>query len=157
MTEREIYVRNWIEKVSVIREELKGFSICPFASRSLYKIVECKISDIQPETGYDLVIFIVEDHLSECEIQDYIEKYNKLYSEWEFLEDCAFRNTYIGEVQTNNGKYNLILVQPLEKLREYRKKLAKTEYYSLWSDEYLRKILQDDYEIVKKPVEMEFS
>jgi hypothetical protein len=31
-----------------------------------------------------------------------------------------------------------------------RKILAKTEYYNLWDDEYLQKILEKDYEIVQK-------
>ena len=74
--------------------------------------------------------------------------YNKKYESWKFFEDCATYDTYINGIKTNNGKYNLILAQPNEKLRKFREKLAKTEYYSLWDTEYLKEILEDDYDLI---------
>jgi hypothetical protein len=79
-----------------------------------------------------------------------VDIYCKIYKHWDFFEDCGSYETFISGVQTNNGRYNLILAQPKEKLKEFRKKLAQTDYYSYWSDEYLKEILGEDYEIVKK-------
>jgi hypothetical protein len=59
--------------------------------------------------------------------------------------------THISEVsRPNNGKYNLILMQNGDDLRQKRQQLAKTRYYDHWDDEYLKEILGDDYKIVKK-------
>jgi hypothetical protein len=44
---------------------------------------------------------------------------------------------------------NIILAQPKEKLRKFREKLAKTSYYDLWDEEYLKEILADDYKNLK--------
>ena len=48
-------------------------------------------------------------------------------------------------MQTNNGKYNLVLCQPRKDLTEARKKLAKTEYYDYWDKNYLEEVLEEDY------------
>lgn len=150
MTEKEAYILNWIREVSKIRPELGNFAICPFASAAKFKILECNIDDIRPLEGYDVVIFIVEDHLTLDDINDYVKQYNETYKTWDFFEDCGSYDTFISGIQTNNGRYNLILSQPREKLKKFRQKLAKTEYYSHWSDEYLQEILGDDYDMVKK-------
>ena len=47
-TEKELYILNWIRKVSEVREELNGFAICPFAAKSKFKIVECSAEEISP-------------------------------------------------------------------------------------------------------------
>jgi hypothetical protein len=145
MTEKEAFIRGWISKVSEKRPELSNFAICPFASTSKFKIKECRIDDIEPIDGYDVVIFIVENDLSLDDINQWVEIYNKIYKTWDFFEDCASYDTYIDSIQTNNGKYNLILTQPKEKLKKFRKKLASSDYYKHWDDEYLKEILGDDY------------
>ena len=150
MTEKEEHIRDWIIRVSKKRPELGHFAICPFASSANFKIVECNIDDIEPIDGADVVIFIVEDNLTVEDIDQWVDIYSKIYKHWDFFKDCGSYETFISGVQTNNGRYNLILGQPKEKLKEFRKKLAQTDYYSYWSDEYLREILGEDYEIVKK-------
>lgn len=150
LTEKELHILQWIQKVSEIRKELKGFAICPFASTSKYKIIECSVSEIEPIDGYDVIIFIIEDDLNLNSIQSWVNFYNQKYKTWKFFEDCGSYDTYIQEIQTNNGKYNLILSQPSEKLQKFRKKLAKTDYYNLWDENYLHEILENDYDIIRK-------
>jgi transcription elongation factor Elf1 len=58
------------------------------------------------------------------------------------------RDTFISGVKTNNEKFNLILCQSKKKLSAIRKKLAKTDYYSFWTEEYLEQILGEDVEII---------
>jgi hypothetical protein len=148
--DREAHIREWIRKVSILRPELGGFAVCPYASNAKYKIVECNIDDIEPIEGYDVVIFIVEDYHSVEDILDWVESYNRIYEDWEFFEDCAEKITFVGEIQSNNGLYNLILAQPKAKLSKLREILGNTKYYDYWNDDYMREILGDDYDSMKK-------
>ena len=150
LSDKESYVLNWISYVSQTREDLKGFAICPFSSQAKYKIIECSAKEIEPIEGYQVIIFIVEDDFKIDNVRHWVDHYNNLYTDWSFFEDCKSYDTYINGVQTNNGKYNLILAQPTEKLRKFREKLAKTSYYNLWDEEYLREIMGNDYDIVEK-------
>ena len=148
--DKEAHIREWIRKVSILRPELGGFAVCPYASTAKYKIVECQIDDIEPIEGYDVVIFIVEDYHTVEDILDWVESYNKIWEDWEFFEDCAEKVSYVGEIQSNNGLYNLILAQPKAKLRKFREILGNTKYFDYWDDDYMREILGDDYDLVKK-------
>jgi hypothetical protein len=150
MTEKEAYIQQWASEVAKKREELGGFSICPYASNSKTKIVECAIDDIVPESGYDVIIFIVETFWRPNVVKNWAHEYNKKFPYYSFFEDCADQPTFIDGVQTNNKKFNLILCQSKKKLSSYRKKLAETGYYTYWSEDYLKEILGDDYEMVKK-------
>lgn len=146
MSEKELHILNWIKEVSKSRPELNGFSICPFASQSKYKIIECSVTEIDPIEGYQVLIYIIEDSFDSYEVQTWVDYYNSKHKDWKFFKDCGSHDTYIRGVRTNNGKYNLILTQSTEKLKKFRKKLKKTKYYDLWDDEYLKEILQDDYD-----------
>jgi len=148
MNEKEAYIYEWAAEVAKQREELGGFSVCPYASTSKNKIIECPIDDIVPESGYDVIIFIVDDFWNINQVKKWVEVYNKKYTYYKFFEDCASQPTFINEVQTNNKKYNLILCQSKKKLSAIRKKLAETEYYTYWNEDYLKQILGDDYESV---------
>jgi len=150
MTKTEAHIEDWIKKVSKVRPELGNFAICPFASKAKYLVIETSAEDIMPISGYDVVFYVVKNYFDLQSVQFWVNYYNNLYDEWLFFEDCASYNTYIGDVQTNNGKYNLILMQNKEHLRKNREKLAKTGYYHHWNDAYLKEILGDDYEMVKK-------
>lgn len=155
MSEVETHIKEWIRKVSEFRPELGGFSICPYALHAKFTIISIendKIDDITLPDGCDIVFFVLSDNLSLEDVQETVEKCNKKYPEWEFFEDCASYDTFVGGIQSNNGKYNLILAQPREKLRNLRLKLAKTDYYKHWTDEYLKEILQDDYNVIKNMI-----
>lgn len=149
LSEKELYILNWIQDVSKIRPELGGFAICPFASNSKYKIVECSVEDISPIDSCDVMIFIIEDYLDLNSVNFWVEYYNLKYKNWKFFEDCETYDTYINQIKTNNGKYNLILAQPVSKLRKSREHLAKTGYYDHWDSDYLKEILQDDYDLIE--------
>ena len=148
-SDKEIYILNWIKEVSKLRPELNGFAVCPFASNSKFKIIECPAEEVYPIDGYQVIIFIVEDYFNLDAVQFWVDHHNSKHPKWKFFEDCGNYKTYIKGIQTNNGKYNLILAQPKEKLQDFRKKLARTSYYDMWNDEYLKEILEDDYSLVK--------
>lgn len=148
MSDKELHVLQWIKEVSKIRPELNNFAICPFAAKSKYKIIECSVNKLFIDDEYEVLIFIIEDELSLDKINEYVNYYNILHPTWKFFEDCGSYDTFINGVQTNNGKYNLILGQPYKKLRHFREQLSKTEYYDLWNKDYLKEILEDDLNIL---------
>jgi hypothetical protein len=139
---------NWIKSVSEHRPELDGFSVCPYASGSKFEIIECAADKIEPIDGYDVIIFVIEDEFSLEEVQKWVSYHNQKHKDWSFFEDCRDYDTFISGIKTNNGKYNLILGQPKEKLRKFREKLAKTDYYNHWDEEYLQEILENDIELL---------
>lgn len=149
MTEKEAYINEWILEVSKSREELGGFSVCPYASNSKTLILETPIDDIVPQSGYDVIVFIVEDFWRPEQVLKWVRNYNEKYPYYKFFEDLASVPTFIGEVQTNNKKFNLILCQSKKKLSAIRKKLAETEYYSYWTKEYLEEILGEEVNLVE--------
>jgi hypothetical protein len=142
-TDKEKIIHQWIVEVSKNRPEIGGFPVCPYAFKSKNKIIECKVDDIVPGDGYDVIIFIIQDDLSVNQVQEYVKKYNEMYKDFSFFEDCASQNTFINGVKTNNPKFNLILSQPNKKLEKYREILSKTDYYTYWSKEYYDKILNN--------------
>jgi hypothetical protein len=146
-------ILQWIQHVSELRPDLGGFAICPFAKKSKYDIIECKACEIIPIEGYEVLIYVVENEFNLDEVQKWVEIYNKRYSEWKFFEDCASYDTYINGIQSNNGKYNLILAQPREKLRKFREILTKTNYYNYWSNDYLKEILEEDINLLDQGIE----
>lgn len=144
-------LENWIQQIQKSHPDLKGHSICPFAKSNTYKIVKCSIDDIKPlNEEFGVVIFVVEDDLDLNYGYQKIKELNEKYSKYKFFDDFRDENSFINGVQTNNGFYNLILYQNAEFLSKMRSILAKTTYYDGWDDEYLRKILEDDYEMVQK-------
>jgi hypothetical protein len=144
-------LEEWIEKIKKSHPDLKGYSICPFAKFNTYKIINCPINDIQPlNEEFGVVIFIVEDDLNIQYGYQKIEELNQKYPKYKFFEDFRDEPSYINGIQTNNAQYNLILYQNAEFLTKMRQILAKTQYYDLWDDDYLKKILESDYEMVRK-------
>jgi hypothetical protein len=133
-------IEKWIERVSQVRPELGGFSVCPYAKSGKYKIIECSTDKIEVEDCYDVIIYVI-DETDLVKINEWVVFYNKKFENWLFFEDCANYDTFIGGVQTNNGLYNLILAQPKEKLMKFREALKKTDYYSYWSEEYYKEIV----------------
>lgn len=150
MNEKEAYIREWAKDVAKEREELGGFSVCPYASKSKTKVIECPIDDIVPEPGYDVIIFIVDDLWNLTQVKKWVQIYNEKFQYYSFFEDCASQPTFINGIQTNNKRYNLILCQSKKKLSSIRKKLAKTDYYTYWNEDYLKEILGDDYNLVSE-------
>ena len=146
--EKSKYILSWIQEISKIRPELGNFSICPYASGANFSIQEQKLSEIVPNSDFDVIINIVEDDIDANSLYDAVDNYNRNYSDYKFIADHGKTNTYIQGIQTNNGKYNLVLCQSRNELTEAREKLAKTNYYDYWDKNYLEEVLEDDYKII---------
>ena len=158
MNERKSkYILHWIGQLSKIRPELGNFAICPYASKANYKIVEEKLSQIVPNPDYDVIIYVVEDNMSAQFLYDAVDDYNRNYPDYKFIADHGKTKTYIQGIQTSNGFFNLVLCQPRKELTEARKKLAKTNYYNYWDQNYLKEVLEDDIKVVEIHIEPELE
>ena len=146
--EKSRYILHWIGQLSKVRPELGNFAICPYASKANFAIIDEKLSQIMPDPNYDVVIYVVEDNISENFLYDAVDDYNRNYSDFKFIADHQKKKTYIQGVQTSNGKYNLVLCQPRNELTEARKKLSKTDYYKYCDKSYLKEVLEEDYSVV---------
>ena len=92
-----------------------------------------------------MIIYVVEDNIDAEFLYNAVDDYNRNYPDYKFIADHGKTKTYIQNVQTSNGKYNLVLCQPRKELTEARKKLAKTDYYDYWDESYLKEVLEDDF------------
>jgi hypothetical protein len=126
--------------------------LCPFAAKSNFLIVEQKLDEIVPSPDYDVVINIVEDYHDSDYLYNAVDEYNLKYEDYKFIADHGKTNTFINKIQSNNGKYNLVLVQPRKDLTEARINLAKTSYYDYWDENYLKEVLEEDYDLIKSKI-----
>ncbi len=153
MTEKEAYVQKLLCEVSENNSNLDEFIVCPYASGSKTLIVETPIDDIVPEPGHDVIIFIVESFWRPDHIEKWVKTYNEKFLYYVFFSDLSSKDTFMGGVQTNNEKCNLILCQSKIKLSKIRKKLLQTEDYTYWTEDYLKEVLGEDYEYIEKTTE----
>jgi len=135
-------VRQWIKELTVKREELGGFSICPYAFSASVHIEERALSKVTLNKGFDVVVFIVEDDISVASMLQKIAELNMIYRDYIWLDDHKEETTCINGVQSNFGKANLILCQKRNKLLQARETLHKTDYYKYWSEELYNRIVK---------------
>jgi hypothetical protein len=135
-------IEDWIIRISKPSVELGGLSVCPYAKGAEYEIIETDGSDINPPPwDFELIIYKLPNYYTQDDVVSIAKEYNKLYLDMIFLPDPKDRYTEINGVQSNNGKYNIILCQWRDKLTSAREKLQKTNYYTFWNKEYLKEIL----------------
>jgi len=135
-------IKDWITNISIPHKELDGMPVCPYAKSSEYTVIETDGSDISPPPwDFELIVYKLPDEYSIDELSDIATEYNNIYPEMVFLPDHKDKDTFINGIQTNNGKYNLILCQWRDNLETARTKLSNTSYYSFWDSEYLKEIL----------------
>ena len=135
-------VKEWIKELTVKREELGGFSICPYAFSALVHVEERALSKVTLIEGFDVVVFIVEDDISVASMLQKIAELNMIYRGYIWLDDHKEETTYINGVQSNFGKANLILCQQRDKLLQARETLHKTNYYTYWSNDLYKRIVR---------------
>lgn len=136
-------IKDWITRISTPTDKIGGLSVCPYSKHIDYKIIEVDNDVIElPNESFEIIIYVFSHVYTLDDLVGIAKTYNKKYPELVFLPDHKDRYTEINGVQTNNGKYNLILCQSRNKLEEARKKLKNTSYYTYWSEEYLKEIFQ---------------
>ena len=136
-------VREWIKNISEKRGELGGHAICPYAFSASVHIEERALRRVTLSSlpDADVIVYIVEDDISECALMQKVAELNMCQSEYVVLDDHMNDTTYINGVQTNFSKGNLLLIQKRDKLESARESLHKTDYYKYWSPSMYRRIV----------------
>lgn len=146
--EVESIISSWIDRISKKREDLNGWSICPFASKNIYwEIIILdnlnfeNISKICKKYKKEIIIFTSGNEEPTFNILESISiKLNQSFPNLLFLPDHVLNKTYIKNIETGNQHISLIIMQNKKKLLHARALLEKTDYYSFWSDEYIKEI-----------------
>ena len=143
-------VREWIKEISMKRGELGGHAICPYAFSATVKIVERALKQLTLKAEFvkfieiekhDVAIFILEDDITAASMLQAISELSMMFRDYIFLDDHKSEPTFINGVQSNFGKYNLLIVQKRDKLLQARENLAGTNYYSFWTEEMYERIV----------------
>lgn len=140
-------LKHWISAIAVPQNNLGGMAICPYAGLAAKYTLDRVDGELQlpPDLDFDVHIYLLPDTVSADTMIQMCADLNATHTKLVFLPDHKDRNTNINGVQTNNGVHNIILCQPKAKLRAARRALMKTEYYTYWSEDYLREIFGEDY------------
>jgi len=136
-------VKAWIEYLSQKRGELGGHSICPYAFSASVHIEERELRSVSLNSvpDVDVIIYIVEDDISEVSMHQKIAELNMSQTEYIVLDDHRDDSTFINDLKTNFSEHNLILIQKRDKLSKAREQLHQTNYYDYWSTELYRRIV----------------
>ncbi len=147
-------INDYIDYISLKRDELGGHAICPFAKSFLDKVEMIESKDFWADAircmsnkKHPMVYIIYGDK----------DKYNKEWLKWFcdihkkysrskdlwLIWDHPNKINKINGVETNNKEYAILLIQKLSELNKYSDKLHKTNYYSFWSEGYYDQILGD--------------
>jgi len=136
----------WIGRITQSQEKLGGHSVCPFAKKLPTVIKTSKIDKSLFTTLSNNLTIFCETTINSSfnDLQDLCNELNNEYPNHTFLPDHPYRKTFLNGIETGNGCYPLILVQPKIELQRARNKLSKTDYYSYWDKEYLEEIFSYD-------------
>lgn len=141
------HIQGWIDHVSQPQEQLANMSVCPFAKKAVYEIINTELDQLAvPATEFKLVIYILPDAVSEVEMTVRCMQLNDQHPDYVFLPDHQIKRTYVQGVLTNNCKYNLVMCQPKAEIEKGRESLLKTKYYTFFDDNYWNQ--QCDYESI---------
>jgi hypothetical protein len=155
MTTASDYLKEWIMNfLSKPQESLNGFPPCPFAKDSLLnqkiKFYESDnyVKDIRFEFenwdySLDVVVFIVPDEVDPETFVKEIKKLNDYYKDKGFLclEDHKSIPEPFFDLSFNNGKYNIVVCQQIEKINQATSVLLKKGYYKNWNKEMFDQVV----------------
>jgi hypothetical protein len=136
-------VKEWIKYISEQRGDLGGHAICPYAFSASVHIEERALRRVTLSSlpNADVIVYILEDDISECALMQRVAEINMSQSVWYALDDHMDDATYINGVQSNFNEGNLLLIQKRDKLEKAREQLHKTDYYQYWSPTLYRRII----------------
>jgi hypothetical protein len=154
-TDFEEYLRNWIvEVLDKPQPWLNNLPACPYAKQALinnrvdFRRSHTYINDVHElfdnwNTQFDVVVLVCDDNLDSNTFSKHVAEINKKYVPLGYacLEDHIDCVESVKDITFNNGKYNLILCQPLDKLNSASTQLAKQGYYQHWDKDYYDQVV----------------
>lgn len=154
--EFETYIKRWIlEDLSKPVALLNNLPKCPYAKKALldnkikfYHV--CKdlnfiIQEIAKDWNDDtleVAVIHLDWEISPNQLENIVVTYNVEYKDQDFLflDDHVEVDETIKNINFNNGKYNLLLMQRRSKIEAARKQLQKLNYYKNWPEDYYKEV-----------------
>ena len=146
-------IEDYLDYISLKRDELGGHAICPFAKSLLNKVkiiesedfwgdaVQCMNNEKHP------VLYLIYGDKDKYDV-DWLkrfcsihEKYSKDKDLW-IIWDHPNQINKINGIETNNKEYAILMIQGLSDINKYSDKLHNTNYYRFWSEEYYNDIVK---------------
>ncbi len=146
---------DWIVALTIPREELLGFSICPYAKQAyqsgVYDIIESDVEDIHNAiqqvdliTNQVVVVIVKNYDIHSIELmRENTLLLNEMYNPSDIVVlDNDPREPFIvnGVTTTFPGSY-LWVLQSLSDLNAKHVMLSKTNYYSVWTNKQLEEVV----------------
>lgn len=104
IVDKESKTKDWIKNIFVKREELGGFSICPYAFSAYVEIIECDVASVALKPGdAEVIVYIVENSVISAAIQQKVTELNMKHYD------------YVSEAMNFNN-YNVIITKKRDKL-----------------------------------------
>lgn len=154
-TDFEQYLRNWIvEVLDKPQPWLNNLPSCPYAKQALinnrvdFRRSHTYVTDVQKlfdgwDSQFDVVVLVCDDKISSDIFSRHVADLNKHYAPLGYacLEDHVDCAETVKDIVFNNGKYNLILCQQLDKLNTASVQLDKQGYYKHWDKDYYDQVV----------------
>jgi hypothetical protein len=92
---------------------------------------------------FDVVVLVCDDNISPDLFSQHVAEINNHYVPLGYacLEDHVGCVETVKDITFNNGRYNLILCQPLTKLNAATIQLEKQGYYKHWDKDYYDQVV----------------
>ena len=154
-TDYEQYLRTWIlDVLSKPEPLLNNLPRCPYARAALVdnkvKFISTNnyVDDIEKlfadwNSSLDVVVLVCQNNIDPDKFSADVKSINDRYVPLGFgcLEDHVAVPETLEDIVFNNGKYNLILCQPLDKLNKASEQLKGKGYYNNWSSDYFDSVV----------------
>jgi hypothetical protein len=146
-------IKDYLDYISIKRDELGGHAICPFAKSFLNKIkiiesknflkdaFECMQNEVHPTLYliYGSSKQFDKKWLDEfCEDHQEFARTKDLWLIWDHPDQI----NKINGIKTNNDEYAILFIQGLSELNKYSDKLKNTDYYRFWDEDYYNKVVK---------------
>lgn len=149
----EQYLRSWIEEVLAVPNELlNSLPVCPFAYQAMIhnQIQFARTSDYviditkalsQWNEDTHALVFVCDDDCDPIKFAADVKALNNKFmlDDLVLLEDHTQISEPFHGISFNNGRYNVIIAQRLQRLNDASRHLCRQGYYVNWSD-----VLYDD-------------
>jgi hypothetical protein len=154
-TDYKEYLSKWIvEILDKPQAWLNNLPSCPYAKQALinnridFKRSYAYVADVHVlfnnwDEKFDVVVLVCDRNINSQLFSQHVAELNKQYvpQGYACLEDHVDCVETVKDINFNNGKYNLILCQPLNKLNAAAAHLHRQGYYNHWTKDYYDQVV----------------
>ena len=146
-------IKDYLDYISIKRDEIGGHAICPFAKSFLDKVEIIKSRDFWGDAKKCMdnekhpMLYLIYGDKDEYK-KEWLERFCNIHKKYSrdknlwLIWDHPYQINKINGIETNNKEYAILLIQKLSELNKYSDKLHNTNYYEFWDEKYYNKIVE---------------